>query len=203
MQRPVQNFRDRRALLLMPDDRNCRALSDTLEKLGVTSNRSEPHDSDLRTESLIAAADVILVDTDTLEPAIVPLLANLASPVIALIGHESPSRLQRVLDIDSCSVLMKPIGPNGVYTSLFLAFNEHRKRRQSQERALVAKERSSARRIVVKAILQVMRTLGLDDEEAYRHLRKESMRRRISVEELSAQLLACGQERQRNQNTGA
>jgi hypothetical protein len=34
-------------------------------------------------------------------------------------------------------------------------------------------------------------------------LRKESMRRRIPIEELSAQLVACGQGRQRNQSTGA
>ena len=31
-----------------------------------------------------------------------------------------------------------------------------------------------------------MGTYGFDDDEAYRHVRKESMRKRISVEELSA-----------------
>ena len=35
-----------------------------------------------------------------------------------------------------------------------------------------------------------MQSLGLNDEEAYRHLRKESMSRRIPIEELAAQILA-------------
>jgi hypothetical protein len=39
---------------------------------------------------------------------------------------------------------------------------------------------------------------GFDDDEAYRHLRNESMRKRISVEELSASIIAGGQDRQRN-----
>jgi AmiR/NasT family two-component response regulator len=188
---------------MMAEDRNCRALRDILEKLGVTLSRCEPQGSDPQTQGLIACADVIIVDMDTLETAVVPLLAGSPAPVIALIGHESPSRLQRALDIEPSSVLMKPVGHNGVFTSLFFAFNEHQRRRTLRDKLNGAQERLSARRIVVKAIIQLMGTFGFDDEEAYRYLRKESMRKRLSVEELSAQLVACGQERQRNKKTGA
>ena len=48
-----------------------------------------------------------------------------------------------------------------------------------------------------------MGTYGFDDDEAYRHLRKESMRKRVSVEELSASIIAGGQDRQRNESTEA
>jgi AmiR/NasT family two-component response regulator len=98
---------------------------------------------------------------------------------------------------------MKPVGHNGVFTSLFFAFNEHQRRHQIHAKLVTAQERLSARRIVVKAIVQIMQSFSFDDEEAYRYLRKESMRKRISIEELSAQLVACGQGRQRNQSTGA
>jgi AmiR/NasT family two-component response regulator len=203
MHRPVQNFRGRSALLMMADDRNCWALRDILEKLGVALCRCEPQGSDAQTQGLVEAADVIIADMDMLEAAIVPLLANAAAPVIALIGHETPSRLQRAFDIEPSSVLMKPVGHNGVFTSLFFAFNEHQRWRQIRDKLVNTQERLSARRIVVKAIIQLMQSFGFDDEEAYRYLRKESMRKRISVEELSAQLVACGQDRQRNHSTGA
>jgi AmiR/NasT family two-component response regulator len=188
---------------MMADDRNCHALRDILEKLGVALCRCEPQGSDPQTQGLIASADVIIADMDLLDAAIVPLLAGAAVPVIALIGHESPSRLQRALDIEPSSVLMKPVGHNGVFTSLFFAFNEHQRRHQIHAKLVTAQERLSARRIVVKAIVQIMQSFSFDDEEAYRYLRKESMRKRISIEELSAQLVACGQGRQRNQSTGA
>ena len=75
--------------------------------------------------------------------------------------------------------------PSGVYTALFFAINEHaRDRQQAQDTVASLGAASGARRIVVKAVLQLMQSFGVDDEEAYRHLRKESMRQRITVEEL-------------------
>ena len=47
-----------------------------------------------------------------------------------------------------------------------------------------------ARRFVIKAILQLVEAHGIDDEEAYRRLRRESMRQRVTVEELAVQLVA-------------
>jgi AmiR/NasT family two-component response regulator len=188
---------------MMADNRNCLTLRDVLERLGVASNRSEPQGSDSQTHGLIGCADVIIVDLDILDSAIVPLLAGSSAPVIALIGHESPSRLQRALDIEPSSVLMKPVGHNGVFTALFFAFNEYQRRRTLRENLRDAEERLSARRIVVKAILQIMQAFGFDDEEAYRHLRKESMHQRVSVEELSAQLVGRTQNSQRGKKTGA
>ena len=52
--------------------------------------------------------------------------------------------------------------------------------------------RHQARRLVMKAVLRVMARHGVDDDEAYRRLRKESMRLRITVEDLSSRILARG-----------
>jgi AmiR/NasT family two-component response regulator len=41
----------------------------------------------------------------------------------------------------------------------------------------------------MKAVLRLMERHGVDDDEAYRRLRKESMRLRVTVEELSSRLL--------------
>jgi AmiR/NasT family two-component response regulator len=86
---------------------------------------------------------------------------------------------------------------------LFFAFNEHQRRRHLRDELSTARGRLGARRIVVKAIIHLMGTYGFDDDKAYQHLRKESMRKRISVEELSARLVACGQGRHRIKNTEA
>ena len=50
--------------------------------------------------------------------------------------------------------------------------------------------RRGARRFVIKALLQLMQEHGLDDEQAYAMLRKESMRQRLTVEELAVRMLA-------------
>ena len=203
IQRPMVNFRGKNALMMMAEDGNARTLRDILEKLGFFVSRCDVLSENPQTDSAIAGAGVIIVDTDHLEPAAVSLLASPAAPIIALIGHESPSRLQRALEIEPFSILMKPVGHHGVFTSLFFAFNEHQRRRHLRDELSTARGRLGARRIVVKAIIHLMGIYGFDDDEAYQHLRKESMRKRISVEELSARLVACGQGRHRIKNTEA
>ncbi len=187
--RPVQNFRGCSALLVMPEDRNQQALRNILGRLGVSPHHFDPQGSAGDLKTAIAAADIVFVDADMLDAQFVPAVASSLLPVVAVIGIESPSRLQRAFDIEPSAVLMKPVKSNGVYTALFFAFNEKQRRQQVQGKLASIQERQGARRIVVKAIIQLMQSFGFNDEEAYRYLRKESMSKRISVEELSAQIL--------------
>jgi AmiR/NasT family two-component response regulator len=189
MTRPIQNFRGCTALLVMAEDRNTQSLKVTLGKLGITPNHFDPQASAADLKSSMATADVAFIDTDMLDAQFAPVIAGLVLPVVAVIGIESPSRLQRAFDIEPSAVLMKPIRSNGVYTALYFAFNERQRRQQLLGKLSTIQERQGARRIVVKAILHLMQSFGFNDEEAYRHLRKESMSKRIPVEELSAQIL--------------
>jgi AmiR/NasT family two-component response regulator len=200
--RLVQNFRGVQALLLGPDDQNRQPLSQTLERLGLVVTCYEPQGIDSRTEALIASAGIVFVDADNIDLTVFPLLTGAGHPVVALIGHETPSRLQRAFEFEPSAVLMKPVRPHGLYTALFFATNEHLRRQRLVEKLDATQNRQGARRLVFKAILQLMVELGAGDDEAYRYLRKESMRQRISIEELSAELLARGQGRQPGQKTG-
>ncbi|MGE0007042.1 MAG: ANTAR domain-containing response regulator [Parvibaculaceae bacterium] len=189
MTRPIQNFRGCTALLIMAEDRNAQALKVTLGRLGISPHHFDPQGAAVDLRSGMAAADVAFIDTDTLDAQFAPVIAGLALPVVAVIGIESPSRLQRAFDIEPSAVLMKPVRSNGVYTALYFAFNERQRRQQLQSKLSTIQERQGARRIVVKAILHLMQSFGFNDEEAYRHLRKESMSKRMPVEELAAQIL--------------
>ena len=189
MTRPVQNFRGCSALLVMAEDRNTQSLKATLAKLGIAPHHFDPQGAAAELKASMAAADVAFVDTDMLDAQFVAVIAGAVLPVVAVIGIESPSRLQRAFDIEPSAVLMKPVRSNGVYTSLFFAFNERQRRQHLLGKLTTIQERQGARRIVVKAIIHLMQNFGFNDEEAYRHLRKESMSKRIPVEELAAQIL--------------
>ena len=51
-------------------------------------------------------------------------------PLIAMIGHESPSRLQQAFELLPSALLLKPVRPSGVYTAIFFAVNGHARDRQ-------------------------------------------------------------------------
>ena len=111
-------------------------------------------------------------------------------PLVVIIGLETPSRLQRAFDLGPSAVLHKPIRASGIYSALFFAMNEHRRRSEALERLRDMEGRRGARRFVHKVLLQLMQEKGLDDEQAYSLLRKESMRQRLTVEELAVRMLA-------------
>lgn len=182
MRGPVSpNFRGARALIAQAACAGRETLATTLGRLGLqVAFHDDPATADA------PPFDVLFSDAD--EGLIV---AAGDTPQIALIGLEAPSRLLRVVRQRCVSYLIKPVRPTGVFTALFIAFNEHAcRRRESAERAAL-NQRLSGRRHVIKAVLSLMQDNGVDDDEAFRLLRAEAMRRRLSVEASAAALIAA------------
>ena len=113
-------------------------------------------------------------------------------PLVVIVGLETPSRLQRAFELGPSAVLHKPIRSSGIYSALFFAINEHSRRADALERLKAMEGRRGARRFVHKALLQLMQEHGIDDEQAYSLLRKESMRQHLTIEELAIRMLAVG-----------
>jgi two-component system, response regulator / RNA-binding antiterminator len=187
MSRPVQNFRGKHALVLHPADPNRTVLESTLVRLGLGVTSIDPTASE-PIPSIRERVDLAFLDVDS-DGSWAPPWDLSDIPLIAIIGHESPSRLQQAFELLPSAFLLKPVRPSGVYTAIFFAVNGHARDRQ-QARAVASLEaRHHARRLVMKAVLRVMECHGVDDDEAYRRLRKESMRLRITVEDLSSRIL--------------
>jgi len=195
MTTPVRsNFRGARAWVALPEDQNRDVLVRTLERLGLSVTERDPD----ATEFVAGSQDVVFVDADQDF-----MVLDSDIPHIALIGMEAPSRLARVVRHRTASVLMKPVRATGVFTSLFLAFNEHAIR----QRELIDREnlsrRAEGRRVVVKAILKIMNENDISDDEAYREMRMASMAKRISIEEFAAEILAASTSSMRLAGTAA
>jgi AmiR/NasT family two-component response regulator len=191
-ERVLNNFRGARALILHADDPNRDTLALTLRRLGLLVATASPEGDPPLTPSL-AACDVLFFDADqSLGPAFAEVPAPVA-PHIALIGLEAPSRLARVVRHRCCGYLLKPIRPAGVFTALFIGFNEFALRqRDAREREGLA-DRLRGRRYLTKAILQMVAESGIDDDEAFRRLRRESMSRRVPIERVAQEHLALGE----------
>ncbi len=183
MTTPVRsNFRGARAWVALPADNNREVLVRTLERLGLIVTERDPDGTDF----VAGVQNVVFVDADH---DFIVLDSDI--PHIALIGMEAPSRLARVVRHRAASVLMKPVRPTGVFTALFLGFNEHAiRQRELLERENLSR-RAEGRRVVVKAILKIMKDNDLTDDEAYREMRLASMANRISIEEFAAEVVAA------------
>ncbi|HEX2366011.1 MAG TPA: ANTAR domain-containing protein, partial [Bradyrhizobium sp.] len=114
------------------------------------------------------------------------------APIIALIGTETPSRLKWLLDLQPASFLIKPLRSAGLYTALVVAFDCAQRRAEEAAHVEKLEERIRSRRLVFGAVLQVMRSHALSEEDAFALIRQTAMRYRTTIEQLSTEILAVG-----------
>ncbi|WP_119166123.1 ANTAR domain-containing response regulator [Algihabitans albus] len=186
----IQNFRGARALVIHVPDENRKRLVAVLQRLGLLVGVLDSAESDVALQETLDSCDILFFETDQ---GVGPILDGLilpAVPLVAVIGVEAPSRLSRVIRARAAGYITKPIRSTGIFTTLFLAFNEFAQRQTLADERGELEERLRARRFVTKAILKVMAAQNVDDDEAFRRLRRESMSRRVSVEALCEQIVS-------------
>jgi AmiR/NasT family two-component response regulator len=183
------SVRGRRALMVMRDEREIAIVRRQLDRLGMTIAHHDPADQAAPTEP----ADVIVLDAD-----IIPIKSDTAAvwktdtPVIALVGTETPSRLKWLLDLQPASFLIKPLRSAGLYTALVVAFDSAQRKNDEFMRIERLEERIRSRRIVSAAVLQVMRSQDICEDDAFTLIRRTAMRHRLTIEQLSADIVASG-----------
>ena len=188
MRTALPNFRGQRALVLHWKDNNRLTLVRQLEPLGLKVDVLWPAD-----RVSANGYDVIFFDADQgydglfdWPPGQPPV------PLIAMMGSEAPGRIEWTLSRAPSAYLVKPIGSTGVFSALAIAFHTFETGKDLKDAIAELTDRTKFRSTVFKAILSIMAHFGIDDDEAYRLLRAESMNQRVSVEELSELIVRNG-----------
>lgn len=183
------SVRGRHALIIMRDEREISIMRRQLHRLGMSVTETDPEQPIDPTPS----ADIVVLDADSIpikSDATPALKINL--PVIALIGTETPSRLKWLLDLRPASFLMKPLRSAGLYTALVVAFDCAQRWSEEAARIERLEGRIRSRRVVFAAVLRLMRSHALSEEDAFTLIRQTAMRHRTTIEQLSAEIVALG-----------
>lgn len=178
MTEQVLNFRNKRALIFHPADGNRDILVEQLGRLGLETKVIWPPSDNIGEE-----ADVIFFDVDRrlAEPA-GTFLKTRGLPLIALVGSESPGRLEAMIEQQPSAMLQKPLRSAGIFRALVFAFHAHKQRRDLEERLAYREEQVKARSLVIRAVILVMEQFRIDDSEAFSVLRRAAMARQLPVE---------------------
>jgi AmiR/NasT family two-component response regulator len=181
------SLRGRKALVAIKDERDASIVRRQFERLGIEIVTWEPG------AKIDCRPDVTLVDDEFLpltSPAQRTALGR--SPVIALLGTETPSRLKLVLDLDPASFLVKPLRSAGIYAALVMAFERNERTNELKQQVVKLEQRLRSRRIVLAAVLQVMHTHALAEPAAFALIRRAAMEQRKTIEDISAEITAKG-----------
>jgi two-component system, response regulator / RNA-binding antiterminator len=184
MRTSLPNFRGRSALVLNRSDSNSETLVRKLENLGLAVDVCWP------AERVSAKGyDVIFFDADLGYDGLFSWPPDLPPvPMVAMMGSEAPGRIEWAISRTPSAYLTKPIGSTGVFSALAIAFHTFNTQRKLKTAIADLHRRAKARPVVIKAILAVMNQHGVSDTAAYQLLRTESMKQRMSIENLCAQI---------------
>ena len=181
--------RGRRALMIMKDEREIAIVRRQLDRLGMSVAETDPAHIQMPQDGI----DVIVLDADSIPiKSDCALSCKINVPIIALIGTETPSRLKWLLDLHPASFLVKPLRSAGLYTALVVAFDCAQRRIEEAAHLEKLEDRIRSRRIVVAAVLQLIRAHALSEEDAFTLIRQTAMRYRTTIEQLSAEIVAVG-----------
>lgn len=184
--RHSRSFRGLHALIEHPPGRDRTVLKNQLEFLGL---RVTIHDAG--SPPSYESVDILFFDADSGQPAESDdAHGDIGVPVVALIGSETPSRLQAMLARQPSAYLMKPIRSTGIYASLAIATHQYATFQAMRRKLASAEERLRSRRLLLAAMLQIMNQAQVDEAEAFRILQRAAMSHRQTVETVSAQILA-------------
>lgn len=188
MSRPSSfSLRGRKALVAIKDERDATIVRRQLERLGLEGVAWTP------AEPVDFAPDLSLIDDEflpLLQPAQRAFLTR--SPVIALLGTETPSRLKLVFELDPASFLIKPLRSAGIYAALVMAFERNERTSELKQQIFKLEQRLRSRRVVLAAVLQVMHSHALAEPASFALIRRTAMEQRKTIEELSAEITARG-----------
>jgi len=179
--------------MIVRDEREISTVRRQLDRLGMSVIEADPSQLPLQPQLPQDCIDVIVLDADS-----IPIKSNCALswkinvPIIALIGTETPSRLKWLLDLHPASFLVKPLRSAGLYTALVVAFDRAQRRIEDAAHIEKLEDRIRSRRIVVAAVLQLIRAHALSEEDAFALIRQTAMRYRTTIEQLSAEIIAVG-----------
>jgi AmiR/NasT family two-component response regulator len=191
--RVIKNFRGMRVAVLHAPDRNRQVIVETLTRLGLATTAIDPQTEPVDAGGIIQSANMLFFDADSPDCSFaLGAGGEMPIPTIAVLGLETPSRLERTLHLQPTALVHKPVRATGLYTAIFFAANQHQRHHELRARLTDLEARHSSRRLVIKAVVALIEQYGIDDEQAYKILRRESMQRRLTVEEFAAKLLATG-----------
>jgi AmiR/NasT family two-component response regulator len=187
----IRILRDLRGLRVQvihqPDDEGVE-LVEHLRRIGCTVEAQWPIP-----DTFSPTADVVLLTIDyESRDDLLRLLRGQQDQkptLIAVVGYESPSTLQLVLESGALAVIERPIRPFGLLTNLMMARNLWMERRETAKRLRKVERKLSGIQNIQKAKSILMEKQELSEESAYQRLRQQAMAKRITVEDMAIAII--------------
>jgi two-component system, response regulator PdtaR len=181
----IQSLRNTRVLVVHPHDRDGDELARQLKRIGCRVDIVWPPPPTVPPE-----ADVIYFLLDPDPPSGRGWRnADLPAALIAVIDFENPTILKELLDSNAHGVLVRPIKPAGVLSTLVLALSNRSYVTRLLGKVAKLEDTLKARREIEKATRILMTLRNIPEREAYEFIRRQASAKRITTAAVATSII--------------
>lgn len=184
----LRDLRGLRVQVIYPPDEEGGELVDHLRRIGCAVEAQWPIP-----DCYAPTADIVLLTIDyECRERLMKLFRGASDEqptLLAVVGYESPSTLQLVLESGALAVIDRPIRPFGLLTNLMIARSLWIERRENAKRLRKVERKLSGIQRIQKAKAILMNIQGLTEDAAYQALRQQAMGKRVTMEEMAIAII--------------
>lgn len=185
IRRLYEDLRSIRVVLIYPPGDDREILAEQFKRIGCHLSLVWPFPVAYPTD-----ADVIMFQVSEELKGSGSWCANLENvTLIALSDYESPTTLRLLLDSNAHGVIAKPFRHSGVLSTLVLARSSQNFQSRLKGKIDKLEDTIKSRRQIEKAIRVVTQGQGMNEIQAYEHMRTRATKLRVSVAEIASMIL--------------
>ena len=171
--------------VIHPAGPDCNVLVDQLKRIGCKVRALWPCPAALPPEMAVV---FMLISAEHARSA--PWSATDSGAVlIALVDYENPTVLKGLLEAKPHAVISKPFRPTGVLSTLILARSVHGYEQRLLSKVSKLEETLRSRRVIERAVKLLAERRGVNDVEAYDHIRRQATNKRVSIVEVASMII--------------
>jgi two-component system, response regulator PdtaR len=185
--RIVDMLRAMRVAVVHPADQERDALVGQLRRIGCEVHVvwPAPRETPMGADAVFVALD------QRCEPARAWAVAEGGPTVIAVVEYENPVMLKALLDSAAHGVLVKPLRPFGILSTLVLARSQHGYNQRMDAKIRKLEDTLKAHRDVAKAAKILAELKGVAESQAFEMIRAQATRRRISMAQVAGAIISA------------
>lgn len=134
--------------------------------------------------------DLIIMDIkmpllDGLSAAKIILKQGLAGEVILLSAYNDKTFIEKAKEAGVIGYLVKPVDNKSLITTIEVSLSRCKELKEAEKKVEVLEKKLESRKIIEKAKGKIMEKLNISEEDAYKHIRNISMKKRVSMEQVA------------------
>ncbi len=183
---PLKDLRKLKVAIIHPPDADGDELVAQLARIGCMVDVFWPEAQALPPECGLV---LLAVRPETLSISYPWIGTTGAPPIIPVITFENPVTLEAVLQLGAFATIASPVRAFGLLTAIAVTLSQSRAMRVREKYIERLEKKSADQRVIHKAILILMESRSVSEEQAYQLLRSQAMSRRENIEAVAAQIL--------------